>query len=520
MSDTEVTIIRIDEKSDQVRLSDGRVTRMSLQSGKRSQKTGPSKNLRTDPLARFNLILTNPDSYHLLDHIMMGTRPEGGSPGIYPRQLFSLIYALQNAFSSQSAISRALLFDSYLPLIKQRLQEALPTVAPDDQVRITNWIAAPKSPSASRISRLFRGLKMRGINQSDLLLQQGVMLSLDDERFSQRNTVYSSKNMMIGDGTALKAATSHTQGEVVDMYTGEIRQRHIDGVAQTHSEGGGESTHGTKFAIIWSPGPNKHDTIALGAAYVNSPSPQIEASSALKLTLEVQARLIEQGASASLLAYDRAAGRKEQETLNGAGMVLATRATMDRTSDDSSHYRKPKFIGTTTPECGHEQRFFAILKRLHLAVTDVNGKSNYLPLQHNQRPKRQKNGRVFHYTEHPYTCWCSPGTNNMLRVAWNGRKSALSTSKDGIEIAGDEGYDNMLRYLQPHAPDSEEFKEIYGLRQTAEAMHSIIDDMLPFKRLQRWSLESKEAWVFAYLIGHNLVYQQLRRQQTPDSAAG
>jgi hypothetical protein len=78
----------------------------------------------------------------------------------------------------------------------------------------------------------------------------------------------------------------------------------------------------------------------------------------------------------------------------------------------------------------------------------------------------------------------------------------------------------MLRYLQPHAPDSEEFKEIYGLRQTAEAMHSIIDDMLPFKRLQRWSLESKEAWVFAYLIGHNLVYQQLRRQQIPNSLTG
>ncbi len=71
----------------------------------------------------------------------------------------------------------------------------------------------------------------------------------------------------------------------------------------------------------------------------------------------------------------------------------------------------------------------------------------------------------------------------------------------------------MLHYLQPHAPDTDEFKMINGKRQTTESMHSIIDQTLPFKRLQRWSLESKEAWVFGYLIGHNLIHQQLRRQE-------
>lgn len=80
--------------------------------------------------------------------------------------------------------------------------------------------------------------------------------------------------------------------------------------------------------------------------------------------------------------------------------------------------------------------------------------------------------------------------------------SRPGASKNEIVLAGDKGYDNILRYLQPHAPDSAEFKEINGTRQRAEAMHSIIDNMLPFKRLQRWSLESKQAWVFGYLTGH------------------
>jgi len=56
-------------------------------------------------------------------------------------------------------------------------------------------------------------------------------------------------------------------------------------------------------------------------------------------------------------------------------------------------------------------------------------------------------------------------------------------------------------------------------RHGAEAMHSIIDNMLPFKRLQRWSLESKQAWVFGYLTGHNLVHQQLWREHIPDALA-
>lgn len=72
-------------------------------------------------------------------------------------------------------------------------------------------------------------------------------------------------------------------------------------------------------------------------------------------------------------------------------------------------------------------------------------------------------------------------------------------SKDGIRLSGAAGYDNMLRFLNPHTLDCEELAGLSGTHHTAETIHFYIDDMLPFKRLQRWSLESKEAWVFAYL---------------------
>jgi len=514
----EVTITHIDSNKDQVHLSDGRVIDHPSRSRKRSPKTGPSANLSTDPLTRFSLILSNPESYRLFDHITVGTRAQGGSPGIYPRQMFSLIYALQNAFASQSAISQALKFEIYLNVVTQMLINALPTVPLDDRLRIEKWLNNPTTPCPSRISRMFRTLEQRGASQQDALREQGVRLSLEDGRFSRNNGTYSVKNRIVGDGTVLKAATSHPGGEVVDFATGEIRERRTDSLSQDHTEGGGDQTYGTKFALIWSTGPHRHDTIALGASFVNSPSPQKEAKTAIALAHQFQADLKLKNAAASVLAYDRAAGYKEQATLNEIGMVLATRAFMDTAIDDTSHFRKPKPIGHTTSPCGKTHYFVGIQKRLHQAIKDVGGKSEYIPLPHQQRPK-STGGRIFHYTEHPYECTCAIGAKHVLRISWNGRKSALGSSKNGIVLAGESGYHNMLRYLQPHAPNSDEFAEISGTRQTAESMHSIIDQMLPFKRLQRWTLESKESWVFGYLIGHNLVHQQLRRERIPGTLA-
>lgn len=152
----------------------------------------------------------------------------------------------------------------------------------------------------------------------------------------------------------------------------------------------------------------------------------------------------------------------------------------------------------------------SILKRLHHEVKDVNGQTVYKLLEHRLRPKR-RGGRIFHYSEHPYTCWCSPCTIQTLRISWNGRKAALSSSKSGITLAGDSGYENMLRYLQPHAPGTADFEFVHGKRQTSESMHSIIDGYLTFKRLDRWSLEAKTIWIYGYLIGHNLAFEQLRR---------
>ena len=105
------------------------------------------------------------------------------------------------------------------------LTNTLPTVPPDDRVRIKKWLLKPTTPSPSRISRMFRTLEDRRANQHGALREQGIRLSLEDNRFSRAKNIYSKKNQIVGDGTVLKAATSHRGGEVVDFATGEIRAR-------------------------------------------------------------------------------------------------------------------------------------------------------------------------------------------------------------------------------------------------------------------------------------------------------
>ena len=284
----DLRIKRINTKNNDSVLSDGSIDKHSFNRKARSPKIGPSADISTDPFLRFYLLLTNPDSYRLFDEIRIGTGPEGGSPGVYPRQLISLLYVLQNATSSLTAISQALSLPHHREILEQMLTAASPTVPLDDQERIKKWLKNPRIPCPSRIGRMLKTLEARGAVQSEMLRELGIRMALEDNRFRGKNGIYSEENRIVGDETVLTAASSKTQNESVDLETGEIRRHRMDLVSQQHTEGGGTCVYGTKFAAIWSTGANRHDTIAMGAAHVSSPSPQAEAAISIGLALRVQ----------------------------------------------------------------------------------------------------------------------------------------------------------------------------------------------------------------------------------------
>ena len=206
----------------------------------------------------------------------------------------------------------------------------------------------------------------------------------------------------------------------------------------------------------------------------------------------------------------RAAGQVDQSVLNSMGMYLTIRAIGDKLDPESdSHYLKLKYIGSFTPDggCTCHYQLFAIQKELHLQVLDDSGNDIYLPLPHGFRSLIVK-GKRYNYSDHTIPCQSNNGKEHTVSIPWNGWDSFNNKGKNRIDPVDKKQYKKILQYLQPHAPGTEDFDQAFGIRERTEAMHSIIDALLPFTVLQRWGKASKSGFIYGYLIGHNLLARQ------------
>jgi len=474
----------------------------------RRKKTGPASDLSLNAITRAALILDTKESYELFSSLSIGTDPiTGGGPATYPRQLWSLMYVLQNAIATQRGTLQWLKLGMHLSVVIKHISSMRSEVSEGDRAIIDRWLKSPKKiPSHSHLSRFFRSLNKRGWDASAELNSQGIQLCLDLDRFNPNRPSQDMTNAIIGDGTVLRAACKTTDPVTMD-FDGTQTHRRVDSFALFHTEAGNEIIYGAKGVAIWSPSPDRHGTICLGFDWVHATDPASEAKVSLDLTTKTHAILKKHGRLPSNYAYDRAAGEIDQRELNTRGMILTTRAKGDKLDPASeSHFLKPKFIGTYTPHngCTCTYRLFAIKKHLHLQVINDTGEDDYIPLEHSLRSVITK-GHRYHYSDHCIPCQTQPDQTHKVSIPWNGWKSFNTPGKNRLNPVEEEQYKQILLYLQPHAPGTCEFKEAFGIRERTETMHSILDALLPFKILQRWGEEGKSGFIYGFLMGHNIV---------------
>jgi hypothetical protein len=497
-------------------LADGRRLRIKTEPKKRGRKAGPAADQSGNAVTRAASHLSNVRSLHQLEDIRLGTNPQfGGRPSLYPRQLWSMIYVLQNAIATEVAILDYLAIPWNKAVLVELIREERSNFDSADQATIDRWLRAGSPvPHRSTTVKMLRSLGRRGKAFATDLRTQGVRLAVEQGRFDPAAPVDDPHCVIIGDATVVKAASSGTETETIDLNTGVITRRRPDELSLHHHEGGDKSVtvYGTKVAMIWSPSTDRLGTIALGAAFVPSPSPTIEATVSVALSVEVQGELSTYGRAAKVVAYDKAADGPHQSILNEHGMLLVTRARADDHDESStSHYLREKLIGFHTADCGCRYVFWAKMKRLHVARESVTGDVHHEPLPH-VRKESVRNGTVYHYSEHTFACRLDATQHHTLRIPWNGWKSFNHRGKNRLEPVTEKEYRSILHYLQPHAPGTDEHADTYGLRARTETMHSVVDDLLPSQRLQRWGLDSKSAFVFGYLAGHNLFTEAALRQ--------
>ena len=492
-------------------LTDGTQVPIRATSKPRAKKTGPAKDFSMNSVVRAMVFIDIPDSYRYFTDIKLGTDPiTGGGPSSYPRQLWSLLYVLQCAISSQRGMLQWISMKIVLTVIIRHIAALRSDVSPEDQVVIDRWLKSRrKVPSAAQLSRFLRSLDDRGWDAKRELREQGAQLCIDLGRFNPAKPVSDMTNAIIGDGTVLKAACNTTDPITVDN-DGTITRRRVDDFALLHTEAGNEKIYGAKGAAIWSPSPDRHGTVCLGFDWIDKTNPSHEAAGALELTRDSCKLLHAQGRQPSNYAYDRAATHIDQEALNSLGMYLTTRAIGDKLDPKSdSHFLKPKYIGSFTPSdgCTCHYQLFAIKKKLHLQVLDDSGNDIYLPIPHGFRSLIVK-GKRYNYSDHTIPCQTDHGKEHTVSIPWNGWNTFNNKGKNRIDPVDKEQYKKILQYLQPHAPSTTDFDQAFGIRERSETMHSILDALLPFKVLQRWGRASKSGFIYGYLIGHNLIARQ------------
>lgn len=481
-------------------------------SKKRSRKTGPAADIPANPIARAALILHSATSYMVFQDFTFGTHHGiGGRPRRYPAALWSVLYVLQNAIATQVALETYANLYYNFDVIRRLIRQLLPELDAPERHIATQWLENPDIPSASHISRQFQSLERRGFNMFEAVMAQGIEVAIQDGRYQDSLSNYAAINAIAGDGTVLKAASDCADPFTCDPETGEITARRVDTMALQHHEGGSKdrTVYGTKLVMVTSKGCERHGHIFIGATWVHSPAPAVEADAGVDLMIKALGELEGHGATFTNAVYDRAVNASHQRRLNEIGAVLNTRAMADQPDQSDSHYREPKTIGRILAPCGQVAHFSSIMKRLHQQVLTFDGTFEHLPLKHHNTVQRRGN-RNYHYTRFTYHCVCAPDATHEGSIAWNGWRAAQRQARNRIHFVNEEQYMNLLRYLQPVPPGTPEFDELYGIRNITETTHSILDDLLPFKRLQRWGIASKSAFISGFMMGWNIVFTALR----------
>ena len=530
MAGEDVRILRVEEEADDkgkktgrrfAVLSDCSRILVAKTPASRSPKTGPAADVSANPLMRAAILLDAPASYRQFDRLKYGTDPVlGGRRPDYPRQLWSLLWVLQNAIATQVALLSYLSIPRNLDAAVEMITGLRDTLPPADQEVIDRWLTAgTPMPDRTSVCKMFASLRKRGLDHEEHLRHQGVRIATSLGRLNPTASMGSTDAALIGDGTVLKAASRGTATETIDLETGEITTRRPDALALVHHEGGGTTVaYGTKIAAIWSPSGDRHGTVCMGLSFVDSPSPVYEANTAVNLVRSVQADLAARGHSAGFLAYDRAADGPHQQALNDIGMLLVTRPKADDHDETSkSHYLKPKFIGTFQADCGCAYAMFAIKKRLVVQHLGAGGDAEYRDTTHAVHTV-VRNGKRYHYSEHTFTCSRDTTAQHTVSIPWNGWDTFNRPGKNKLDEVEHRQYLKILNYLQPHAPGTADHRQAFGVRERAETMHSIIDDLLPFERLQRWSLGAKQGFIYGYMCGHNIVAETLLSQTSSKAA--
>lgn len=486
-------------------------------------------------------IIATPASYRLFDHCQLKGRC--GAAHIYPRELYSVIWALQRWEMCSKTLRDGLgaPFSSKRRLLVEAVVRNLPPDTPDAERVAMRELLATRFPHRITSDRflgkhadpVMANLILGAVGAETLAgwqARDGVSCDLSDPRPTQ---------VIRGDGTALKGAASVHDEWNIDPVTHEAWKSPVDEAQIPHHEGGRpEAVFGTKMASIQAVGSRPGEFVCLGLEHVDSPNPQDEANVSVDL---LQAFIRHHGDAVDVagLAYDGALGAETHARVIDAGLLLFNRPPahsweQDPASGVASRVERQishgEYKHKGIPDCpGHE--LVSIGGRYQVAEI-LNGRMIYEPVRH--APDRQiTDGRTYLYEVLQVMC---PGHGDQpIRIPWAGsstihpqpdtvkhrklsKAAAEAETKAKAKVAEATRARRQLSWTRTFGCEAPT-NTYRGWRNTIETFHSVLDASLPNGRMPAYSLNMKRIKMLGFALGHNLAAAHRLAIPDPTQAA-
>lgn len=495
---------------------------------------------RTDRHSQRNealIVLAHPATYALF-----ATVPVAIAIGAYPAALYSAFQALLGVFPNQAAVLRELRDDA---ILRRALLRGLAEHSDGLAVNVIQLAAARNRddglPSRGSWQRFLDLVETATQGNVEPVREQfrvaSLLLALAMGHFNpaRESTVLTDpdpRTFATADGTVIKSPTDNTATVVYDQVRGEARTKRVDPSRGSHHEGGqsdeghGVSVAGTKFVMLHSHGPAWQDTITLDLAHDSEQRPgrgrgQAGDHSEVELSLGMFYRLAEReivdedGTTVAPyvagLVYDKALRGVHAQQLAQQGYI-AVADHVRLPAEDGESERSPARYGEmdvqvircdNLPELepgqpGHVHTLVAMRGRIYERHMTADGSELREPARQRPQRRRRANG-VTWYREVEIDCpYGDEGHTAFIPILPPPLRAGERHRRDTRERG---------EYLRIFAWGEETYNKVKAHRPVAENRNSILDGILPFKRIGGYGPFRQTMFLLGYYRGRNILAQ-------------
>ncbi|MFJ6139545.1 hypothetical protein [Kitasatospora sp. NPDC092286] len=433
-------------------------------------------------------VAAHPAVYELARLISPHTPKNVGRPGHYPPYVYVIFNALTMVFGSARSTAAHLQCGEIWGRVREGVAanlgkqeaDALPACGPTRH----HWLYNRTRLLLPRLADLLEAHRALAVRQAEAqgLLDPGAPKNWSNPMRQQ---------LIVGDGTVVKAPTAATAAETVDTTTGEIKRHRFDPGSGLHAESGDKTmVWGPKFVLFSARGDDYRDRVILEARH----QPAGQEGGEARVALDGLRELFREARGALGTVWDGAFRGVHRDEIARQGKLV-----VNKQHGTCGPRRLVPYLGS---KCRHD--LWAVDGRVAERRTTEDGTSENIQLpvvKLEQRPS-VNDCRWYHLLRIP----CRHGDHKVrIRVATNASDEDL-------------GQINRPEWLRQIPPGTRAFQKLAGYRADAESTNASLDRRLWNGRMIAYGAPRQTLVMLGFVMAENAASRALHRRRSGSSA--